>query len=98
MTNSLDVRMADATSLEQLSKIADAELGVAEELGWAIAILFAAVVQFLLSSWVLSIAGGFCSYVFAVYRYRKRAAIAEDNYFKAAGLGKYFMSQDQHHA
>ncbi len=93
----LCIEMEDSTNareLEHLSQVADAKLGVAEELGWAVAILAAAVVHLKWESWLLTICSAIGSYVLAVYRYRKRAADAEDNYFRAAGLGKYVSKRE----
>ena len=75
--------------LEHLSQVADAELGVAEELGWAVASFAALAIHLKWESWFLTIAGAAGAYMLAVYRYRKRAALAEDNYYRAAGFGKY---------
>lgn len=94
MAGSLHKHDEDTTLLEHLSQMADAELGVAEDLGWVIAILCATLFQFKWESWILSMTAGAIAYVVAIYRYRKRAEIAEDNYFKAAGLGKYIKTQD----
>ncbi|MBI4809604.1 MAG: hypothetical protein HY799_11735 [Nitrosomonadales bacterium] len=74
---------------ERLSQVADAELGVAEELGWAIAVFAALATYLKWESWLLTAAVGVSAYVLAIYRYRKRAAVAEDIYYRAAGLGKY---------
>ena len=93
--------MADspiAQELEKLSQIADAELGVAEELGWAIAILAASAVHLKWESWLLTIAAAIGSYILAVYRYRKGAAVAEDNYYRSAGLGKYVVKREKYDA
>lgn len=75
--------------LEQKSKIADAELGVAEELGWGIALLAGAVGYLKADSWLVAIAVGVAAYYLSTLRYRRRSAAAEDSYFKAAKLGKH---------
>lgn len=79
--------------LEHQSKLADAKLGVAEELGWIIA-AFAAIAAYLKwESWLVTAAVAVGMYLITTYRYRKRATIAEDQFFHVAGLGKYFVRQ-----
>ena len=75
--------------LEHLSNVADAQLGVAEELAWPLAILSGVAAHLRWDSWFISIPVVIGAYVLTVYRYRRRAAAAEDRYFRAAGLGKY---------
>ncbi len=77
------------SELQQQSQLADARLGVAEELGWVIAILAAAVVQLQWQNWLFTTPAGVVAYVLVVLRYRKQAATAEDRYFRAERLGKY---------
>lgn len=81
--------MNDIDRLERLSAIADARLGVAEELGWVIALLLAVVVHQRFDSWLWSIAAFIGSYVLVVMVFRKESDRAEDEYYRAAGLGKY---------
>lgn len=81
--------MPTELELKHLSNVADAELGVAEELAWPLAILAGLLVHFKWDSWLLSVPVAIGAYVLAVYRYRRRAAAAEDQYFRAACLGKY---------
>ena len=75
--------------LQHRSEIADARLGVAEELCWFVLILVVAVVQLKWDTWMGGIAAGAFSYYFFTLSYRRAAAKAEDEYFKAAHLGKY---------
>lgn len=74
--------------LQHKSEIADARLGVAEELGWPIAFLAGVAVHFQWGSWIAAIAAAIMAYWLATYRYRRSAAKAEDSYFRQAGLGK----------
>ena len=87
---------SNVPELQQQSKIADAELGVAEELGGFIAILAALIIHLKGESWLLSIAAGIATYVFVVYRYRRKADAAEDSYFRQAGLGNYACKCDDY--
>jgi type II secretory pathway component PulF len=81
--------MQTEPDLQQKSEIADAELGVAEELGWGVA-AFAGIATYLKwESWLLALIVFILAYGISIYRYRRRAAMAEDLYFKSAGLGKY---------
>ena len=75
--------------LEQDSRVADAELGVAEELGWGIAVLAGLACGLHTHNWVLSLPFGAAAYWLVTLRYRRRAAAIEDRYFRAAKLGKY---------
>jgi hypothetical protein len=81
--------MTPDSDLQRQSEVADAELGVAEELGWPLAILAGLVIYLKWDSWLVGVAIAIGAYVLAIYRYRRRAAKAEDRYFRAAGLGKY---------
>jgi hypothetical protein len=81
--------MQTETDLQKTSEIADAELGVAEELGWGVA-AFAGIAAYLKwESWLFAIGVFVLAYVASVYSYRRKAALAEDKYYKSAGLGKY---------
>ena len=81
--------MQTEIELEHLSKVADAEPGVAEELAWPLANFAGLVAQFYWDSWLLSAPVAIGAYVLTVYRYRRRSAAAEDRYFRIAGLRKY---------
>ena len=81
------------SDLQHQSEVADARLGVAEELGWAVAIFAGVSVYLKWDSWLFALAVAIGAYLLAVYRYRRRAAQAEDKYFRAAGLGKYASNQ-----
>jgi hypothetical protein len=81
--------METETELKQRSEVADAELGVAEELGWPLAILAGIAVHLQWSSWPLTVASSIGTYVLSIYRYRRRSAQAEDSYYRAAKLEKY---------
>ena len=81
--------MATEEDLQHRSEIADARLGVAEELCWFVVILVTAVIQLKWDTWMGGIAAAAFSYYFLTLSYRRAAAQAEDDYFKAAHLGKY---------
>lgn len=86
--------MDEVERLERLSAIADARLGVAEELGWFIASLLAVIVYLKMdSSWLAALVAFVGSYYVATYGYRRNAAKAEDAYFRAGDLGKYSRSR-----
>lgn len=75
--------------LEIDSKLADARLDVAEELGWPVAVLAGVAVYLFLGNWWLPVLAVPITYFGVTYRYRRNAELAEDKYFRAAGLGKY---------
>lgn len=75
--------------LQRASEIADAQLGVAEEFAWPVAGLAAALAYVTLHSWLWAIAAFIGGFALSTYSCRKRAAQAEDAYFKAAGLGTH---------
>ena len=81
--------MATEQELQHLAELADARLGVAEDFGWIVAALALLLVQLKWDTWIGGIAAAVVSYVFATHTYRRGAAKAEDEYFKAARLGKY---------
>lgn len=81
--------MTPEQELQHLSEIADARLDVAEELGWVVGVLAAFVVQMKWDTWVGAIVTVLVVYLIVTLPYRRRAAKAEDAYFKAAHLGKY---------
>ena len=85
--------MTSDTELQHQSELADAELGVAEELGWAVAVLSGLAAHFKWDSWLLTLPITIGSYVLATYRYRRKAAKAEDDYYQAAGLGIYALKR-----
>lgn len=81
--------MQTEPDLQQKSEIADAELGVAEELGWGVA-AFAGLAAYLKwESWLFALIVSVLAYSLSIYRYRRKASMAEDLYFRSAGLGKY---------
>lgn len=57
--------MTSDTELQHQSELADAELGVAEELGWAIAVLSGLAAHFKWESWLLTLPIIIGSYVLA---------------------------------
>ena len=81
--------MSTEPELQAASELADAKLGVAEELGWPLALLVATSAHLAWSSWLLAVPLAGAGYYLATYKYRRESARAEDQYYKAAGLGKY---------
>ena len=81
--------MTTEEQLQHRSEMADARLGVAEELGWFVVLLVVAVVQLKWDTWVGGMAVAAFAYYFLTLSYRRSAAKAEDDYFRAAHLGKY---------
>lgn len=78
--------MEELDSLRTASELADAQLGVAEQLAWPLA-SFAAIASHLKwQTWLVTGACAVGSYCLAVYKYRRRRAKAEDAYLRAASL------------
>jgi|RifCSPlowO2_12_1023861.scaffolds.fasta_scaffold81255_3 uncharacterized membrane protein len=77
------------TELQHESELADARLGVAEELWWPMAIVTATGAHLKWDNWFLTIALVVAVYFLVTYRYRRAADKAEDEYFRVARLGKY---------
>jgi len=75
--------------LERASVIADAELAVAEHLGWVIAVLAGAAMQLAWAQWLVSALAAAAGYGLATFHYQRKAAKAEDAYHRAIGFGKY---------
>lgn len=65
------------TELDCLSRIADAELGVAEELGWHIAFLAGLSVHLIWENWLVTVVTAIFMYFVSVYRWQKKASEAE---------------------
>lgn len=88
--------MVDEKDLERASEIADAKLSVAEEFGWPLAMISSVSAFMKWDSWLIAALVGVAVYVLSIHRYRRASDRAEDEYFKAAGLGKYFrkLAQD----
>jgi hypothetical protein len=79
--------------LERKSEIADAELAVAEDIGWAAA-GFAAMTAYLKwNSWIVTILVGVIIYVLAVFSYTRKCNQANDAYQRATKTGKYYLSE-----
>lgn len=74
--------------LEWLSKLADARLGVAEELGWYAAIAIAVAIGLKLEWWA-GVVALYPVYYVVTLQYRKTAERAEDAYFRHAKIGRY---------
>jgi len=83
-----DERVAE---LERRAEIEYEKLGVAEDLGWAIA-AFAALAAYLKwPGWVLPIIIFIGTYYLVTYPYRRREEASTDAYQRASGTGKYFI-------
>lgn len=78
----------DIKALEQRSEVADARLGVAEDFGWAVAGLAAALAG-VSWHWLAGVIILVPVYFTLTKPYRTAAAKAEDSYHLAAGIGKY---------
>ena len=87
--------MDKVEELQHESELADARLGVAEELGWAIAFLAGLVVYLKWDTWMGGIATGVGAYWLATFQYRRAAAKSEDEYFREAKLGKYVAKRSE---
>ena len=81
--------MGTEAELQTASELADAKLGVAEELAWPLAIFVAIAAHLAWGYWLLTFPLAAAGYYLATYKYRRESASAEDKYYKAAGLGKY---------
>lgn len=86
------------TDLQHHSELADARLGVAEELWWPLAMVAAAAAHLKWDNWFLTIAVVVAVYFFVTYRYRRAADKAEDEYFRDARLGKYASPSGEENA
>lgn len=85
----------DETELQQQSELANARLGVAEDLWWPMAISAATAAHLKWDNWFLNIAVVVAVYFLVTYKYRRAADAAEDNYFRVARLGKYTLSYEK---
>lgn len=84
--------------LKHQSELANARLEVAEELWWSMAIVSATAAHLKWSNWFLTLALFVVVYFIVVYRYRKYADKAEDEYYKVAYLGKYALPYEKEDA
>jgi len=82
------------SDLEHVSNLADARLGVAEELGWYAAVA-TAVALGLKWEWWVGVVALFPVYYFITLRFRTAAAKAEDAYFRDAKIGRYGYLRDK---
>ncbi|MCZ8254460.1 MAG: hypothetical protein O9327_02110 [Polaromonas sp.] len=82
--------MTPIEELEVASREADARLGVAEDMGWAIAGLSAGILHFLFGNWFAVGIGFVVVYVGVTHPYRKRSKVAETAYYREAKLGPFF--------
>ena len=76
--------------LERRAEVELQKLGIAEDLGWLIAALAAAVVYLKWGGWFFSVVVFFGSYYLVIYPYRRHESAAKDAYHKASGTGKYY--------
>ncbi len=79
----------DLRAVEHRMELADAKLGVAEDLGWVAAGFAAVAMYLLLESWLAAIGAFVLIYVVATYKYRKDDKAATDAHERATGTGKY---------
>ena len=80
--------------LERRCEIADARLGVAEELSWPAALFAGAAVHFKWDSWLAAIGAGLAVYLLAIWRHRRASARAWDEYERATGTGTHIRTAD----
>jgi len=78
----------DLRAVEHRMELADAKLGVAEDLGWVAAGFAAVAMYLLLESWLAAIGAFVVIYLIATYRYRREKKAATDAYKRATGAGK----------
>lgn len=81
--------MSADDDLERRSELADAKLGVAEDLAWAVAVLAAIATHLKWESWLFTVPVAIAAYFIATFSYRREASKAENEYFRSAGLGKH---------
>ncbi len=79
----------DLEAIHHRMELADAKLGVAEDLGWVTAGFGAVAMYLLLESWLAAIGASALIYVVAIYKYRKDEKAATDAYERATGTGNY---------
>lgn len=82
--------MTTELELQHRSEVADAKFGVADDLGWLAAGFAAAATHLKWDSWLLAVGAAVVIYILCTYPYRRDAAAAEDNYYRAAKRGKYY--------
>jgi len=75
-------------AIKHRSELADAKLGVAQDVGWVAAGFAAVAIYLLLDSWLAGIGAFVGIYMAATFRYRKEVRAATDAYEKATGTGK----------
>lgn len=83
-----DERLSD---LERRADIELEKLGVAEDLGWAIAALAAAVTYFRWGGWMLPVLIFVGAYYLVTFSYRRREVAATNAYQRASRTGKYYV-------
>lgn len=81
--------------LEKRCEVTREKMGVAEDLGWPIAILAGLVVQIKWDSWLLGIVAGVVIYILVTHWYKKEYASASDVYQRATQTGKYYKPNEQ---
>ena len=87
--------MPVAEELEQRSQIADAQLGVAEDFSWFVAVLSGVAAHLKWESWFITVPVAVAAFVLATFKYRRAAAKAEDAYYRVAMLGKYSVKASE---
>jgi len=83
------------SEIELRSMLADARLGVADNLSWSCALFASPGVFMLTKSWLITIAMFGLVYYLASYKYRREASVAEDAYNRSAELGKYIVVKNK---
>ena len=90
--------MTREDELERQSQLADARLGVAERLGYSIALLAMLAAHLAWGFWLVSISVAVAAYFIGTVPYSRAARRAEDDYFRSAGLGKFHTVAGGTHA
>ena len=87
--------MPSAEQLEQYSQIADAKLGVAEDFSWPVAVLAGLCVYQQWDNWLITVVAAAGVFFIATIKFKREAARAEEVYYRAAKLGKYYSAPER---
>jgi hypothetical protein len=87
--------MTPEEELETKTRVADARLGLVEDLRWTIAPLAAIAVQHYWHTWPISVGVGIIAFFAIPYPFSKESDRAQDAYERFTGTGKYWRSKEQ---
>lgn len=79
---------------ERRRDIATAKLGVAEDLRWAIAGLFALLLYVKYDSWLLATVAGIVTFFLVTHWYENEYDAANDAYERSTSTGKYYKPSE----